>query len=137
MDFKKQHKELFRCYKKRLALLNKEAIEHLENPMDYFITYLKFMRDYYILTEPLETNGQENVKIAIIASAVAEYDRYKTCINNYFSISKAGVAEKIGEKPLDEINKEYNNERTYHWKAFWNLVSLNMESWMNLNATIQ
>ena len=114
MNFKKKYNKLFSCYSKRLAMLNAKALANLENPMDYFVTYLKFMRDYYILAEPLEVGGQENLKIAIIASVVSEYDQYKTCINKYFKINDKGIAEKIGDLPVEEVTAKYNKERAYH-----------------------
>ena len=49
-------------------MTTKQAFKNLTNSMNYFVTYLKFMRDYYILTEPLKLeSGEENLKIASLA----------------------------------------------------------------------
>ena len=98
--------------------------------MNYFITYLKFMRDYYILTEPLVLDtGEENLKIASLATAVSEYEKYQTCENNYYGFEGGKVIYKV-EGTSEEVQQLYNTEKTFHWNNFWNLIRLNMEDWM-------
>jgi hypothetical protein len=88
--------------------------------MDYFITYLKFMRDYYILTESLVLDtGEENMKIASLATAVAEYEKFKNCIYNYYVISEQGVTiARKGNTSEEETLKLYNTEKEFHWNSF-------------------
>jgi hypothetical protein len=84
------------------------------------------MRDYYILTEPLVLeSGEENLKIASIATAISEYERYKTCINKYYFENGSRKIEGTSE----EVQNKYNVEKKFHWNNFWNLVNLNMEDW--------
>jgi hypothetical protein len=129
-DFKIGYKQLYKKYNKKLQTLHKNNFEGLVNNMDYFITYLKFMRDYYILTEPLIVNdGDENLKIATLATAVAEYENYQNCIHNYYMFTGEIAKPKV-EGTSEEIQAKYTAEKAFHWNSFWNLVRLNMEEWM-------
>ena len=81
-NFKKDFKEIYKTYDKQLKTHHKLSLENYSSGLDYFVTYLKFMRDYYILTEPLVLdNGSENMKIASLATALSAYDKYQMCIN--------------------------------------------------------
>lgn len=128
--FKAEYKKLYKTYNKKLKSLHKKNFEGLVNSLDYFVTYLKFMRDYYILTEPLLLDsGEENLKIASLVAAVSEYEQYQNCIHNYYTFNGANVSYKI-EGSTEEVQAKYAAEKTFHWTAFWNLVRLNMEGWM-------
>ena len=77
-EFKKDFKSLYTAYDNQLQKQNKAGLENFG--LDHFITYLKFMRDYYILTEPLiSKDGTENIKIATLATAITTYDKYQVC----------------------------------------------------------
>lgn len=129
-EFTKEFKQLCRAYDKVLKDDHAADFKNLTNPMGYFVNYLKFMRDYYILTEPLilET-GEENLKIAALATAVSEYEQYQTCIHKYYGFNGTQVIYKTSDNG-EEVQQQYNKERTFHWNNFWNLVRLNMEDWM-------
>lgn len=126
-DFKKEFKELYKTYGNKLKEHHKKSFENFTNSMDYFITHLKFMRDYFILTEPLVLeNGEENMKIASLATAISAYDKYQLCINLCKTI------ESNTEQNEALINK-YTQEKEFHWNNFWNLIRMNMEAW-TINA---
>jgi hypothetical protein len=110
-DFTKIHKE----YTKYLNSLNKANLKDINFPLDYFITYLKLMRDYYILNEPLILDsGEENLKIASLATAVSEYEKYKNCIHSYYT---SNGTRKI-EGSAEEVLQKYNAEKNFHWQSF-------------------
>lgn len=129
-DFIKEFNQLYKTYDKRLKKDHAESFKNLTNSMNYFVTYLKFMRDYYILTEPLVLDsGEENLKIASLATAVSEYEKYQNCEHNYYSFDGVKMIYKI-EGTKEEVQQKYNLEKSFHWNNFWNLVKLNMEDWL-------
>ena len=129
-DFTKEFKQLYKTYDKKLKNDHEVSFKNLTNSMNYFVTYLKFMRDYYILTESVVLeSGEENLKIASLATAVSEYEKYQTCEHNYYGFDGAEVIYKI-DGTSDEVQQKYNLEKAFHWNNFWNLVKLNMEDWL-------
>lgn len=129
-EFTKEFKQLCQTYDKVLKNDHSTNFKSLTNPMSYFVDYLKFMRDYYILTEPLvQDSGEENLKIATIATAVSEYEQYQNCEHKYYGVDGAKVIYKI-PGTQEEVQQQYNKEKIFHWNNFWNLVRLNMEDWM-------
>ena len=129
-DFTKEFKQLYRAYDKVLKNDHTTDFKNLTNPMNYLVSYLKFMRDYYILTEPLVLDsGEENLKIAALATAVSEYEQYQNCIHKYYGFNGTQVIYKTG-CTSEEVQQQYNKERAFHWNNFWNLIRLNMEDWM-------
>ena len=129
-EFKKEFKQLYRAYDKLLKKCHADSFNSFTNHMEYFITYLKFMRDYYILTEPLILeNGEENLRIASLATAVSEYEQYLHCEHKYYGFDGTKVVYKV-EGTSEEVQQLYNTEKASHWNNFWNLVKLNMEDWM-------
>lgn len=129
-EFTKEFKQLCQTYDKVLKDSHTINFKALNNCMDYFVTYLKFMRDYYTLVEPLvlET-GEENRKIAAIATAVSEYEQYQNCEHKYYGFDGTQVIYKI-DGTSEEIQQLYSAEKTFHWNNFWNMLRLNMEDWM-------
>ena len=126
MNFKNINKDIYNTYSKKLKISHEANLINFSNYMEYLVTYLKFMRDYYILTEPLVLeSGEENLKIASIATAISEYERYKKCINKYYFENGSRKIEGTSE----EVQNKYNIEKKFHWNNFWNLVNLNMEDW--------
>jgi hypothetical protein len=129
-EFIKEFKQLYKAYDKKLKKDHELNFKDLNNSMNYFVTYLKFMRDYYILTEPLILeSGEENLKIASLATAVSEYEKYQTCEHKYYGFDGTQIIYKV-EGTSEEIQQLYNTEKTFHWNNFWNLIRLNMEDWM-------
>lgn len=106
--FKKEFKDLYKAYEQQLKKYHTLNIEGITNSMDYFVTYLKFMRDYYILTEPLVTeNGEENLKIASLATAISAYNKYQTCKSWCDSLEVSANKDEI-------LLKKYNTEKKFH-----------------------
>ena len=128
-EFNKEYKELYNSYNKKLLAEHKLSFSTLDNNMKYFITYLKYLRDYYLLTDSTaQVEDTVNVKTATLVAAVNEYEKYVNCINNYYKLN-GNIAEKISDESEEEVAKKYNLEKKFHWTNFWQLVMTNMEGW--------
>ena len=128
-EFNKEYKELYNSYNKKLLAEHKLSFSTLDNNMKYFITYLKYLRDYYLLTDSAaQSEDAVNVKTATLVAAVNEYEKYVSCINNYYKLN-GNIAEKISDESEEEVAKKYNLEKKFHWTNFWQLVMTNMEGW--------
>lgn len=128
-EFNKEYKELYNSYNKKLLAEHKLSFSTLDNNMKYFITYLKYLRDYYLLTDSAaQSEDTVNVKTATLVAAVNEYEKYANCINNYYKLN-GNIAEKISDESEEEVAKKYNLEKKFHWTNFWQLVMTNMEGW--------
>ena len=128
-EFNKEYKELYDSYNKKLLAEHKLSFSTLDNNMKYFITYLKYLRDYYLLTDSVaQSEDTVNVKTATLVAAVNEYEKYVNCINNYYKLN-GNIAEKISDESEEEVAKKYNLEKKFHWTNFWQLVMTNMEGW--------
>ena len=128
-EFNKEYKELYNNYNKKLLAEHKLSFSTLDNNMGYFITYLKYLRDYYLLTDSnAQLEDTINVKTATLVAAVDEYEKYVNCINNYYKLN-GNIAEKISDESEEEVAKKYNLEKKFHWTNFWQLVMTNIEGW--------
>ena len=126
-EFNKEYKELYNSYNKKLLTEHKLSFSTLDNNMKYFITYLKYLRDYYLLTDSVaQSEDTVNVKTATLVAAVNEYEKYVNCINNYYKLN-GNIAEKISDESEEEVAKKYNLEKKFHWTNFWQLVMTNIE----------
>ena len=60
-----------KLFNKRYKKLNKAYIKTIKkaelDPLDHFVLQLRYLRDYFILTEELTIGDQENLKISTIA----------------------------------------------------------------------
>ena len=128
-EFNKEYKELYNSYNKKLLAEHKLSFSTLDNNMRYFITYLKYLRDYYLLTDSnVQSEDAINVKTATLVAAVDEYEKYINCINNYYKLN-GNIAEKISDESEEEVAKKYDLEKKFHWTNFWQLVMTNIEGW--------
>ena len=126
-EFNKEYKELYDSYNKKLLAEHKLSFSTLDNNMKYFITYLKYLRDYYLLNDNIaQLEDTINVKTATLVAAVDEYEKYINCINNYYKLN-GNIAEKISDESEEEVAKKYNLEKKFHWTNFWQLVMTNIE----------
>ena len=100
-NMKNQLKQLNKAYDKRL---NKAS------GLEYFIEYLKYIRDYSIISAESMEALKENSSATAIIITISEFEAYKTS------------------------NEEKQKE--FHWNNFWELVKLNMEEWQAINDSV-
>ena len=127
--FKKQYKDIYNQYNKKLLADHKANFSAFNNNLDYFVTYLKFLRDYHLLTDD-NTTSEEDVKMstATLVAACSEYEKYENCIMKYYRLN-GNVIERISDESEEEVAKKYNLEKKFHWTNFWQLVMTNIEGW--------
>jgi hypothetical protein len=122
--FEKKYKKLYKAY---IKAIKKSTL----NPLDHFVLQLKLLRDRSLLMEELIVDGQENLKVATLALAVAEYEAYKSCINRYYDTSNNNIIQLDSSKSKEDVRQAYEAELAYHWTYFWELLKLNLEGWLN------
>lgn len=125
-QLKQKYKQLFKYYDKELNKCHKINFNAGAPNLDYFVTYLRYLRDSYLLT--LNINLKDP-KIISLCQAIGEYEEYSTCINKYYKLSNKMIESIDKEKSKEEIQKAYQIEKTTHWNIFWSLVCNYMESW--------
>jgi len=128
MNFDERYSSLVESYKSVMHKLTDQSILQPSNCMEYFVTHLRFLRDYYILTENLGTPENENLKITNIATAIAEYENYQNCIYKYYKKENNQLV-KIIDGTAEEVAAKYDKEKKFHFNCFWQLVAIGMESW--------
>ena len=101
-------------YNEKLLAEHKANFSAFNNNLDYFVTYLKFLRDYHLLTDD-NTSSEEDVKMttATLVAACSEYEKYENCIMNYYRLN-GNVIERITDEPEEEVAKKYNLEKKFH-----------------------
>ena len=125
-EFKTKYKNIYEAYTTKLIDCHKNSLKDITNPMPYFVNYLKFMRDFYLLTTPEDDNSEEtNVKISSIMAAVEAYDKYKACAEFLKQPDQTAKEEEL--KKLQESKQQLLDN-------FWKLVAVNMEDWLPYDA---
>ncbi len=126
-EFKEKYPEIIQAYNEKLINNHCSDFFNFHNPMNYIESYLKFMRDYYLITTPEDDISEEtNLKITALMTAISEYDRYKKSCEQLKELTKKEADEK-------ELTKRLK-DKDFHWNSFWKLVMLNMEDWLPYDA---
>ena len=122
-EFKKEFNSIYNCYNEKLIACHNFSMSGIYNPMLYLGTYLKFMRDYYLLTTPDEDDSEEtNVTVSAIMAACKLYDQLEEC--------KKALKKDIPE----EDTKKLTETKVLLQQKFWQLIALNMEDWLAYDA---
>ena len=96
-------KDIITKYDRHLQAAHNESFANGGNCLDYFVSYLRYMRDCRLLIN----DSTDGVTASLIA-AIDEYDRY--------------LALKDGDVSKSE-----------HWANFWELVSYYINQWKIFN----
>lgn len=132
-QYTKQLKSLKRAYKKQLKQLA------TINPLEYLIVSLRYLRDFYILTEPLELDEEgdtTNVNILSTESAIMAYEASIQCVSKYFEIDNDSATTdsyclrpKAEYASYEDAQQAYEEESKQHWETFWGFCMMNMRYW--------
>lgn len=126
---KKPYKKLYKEYMSKVKI---PASLSLYDNLDVFVSYLKMVRDYYIITSSDKMTEGEAYIINTIHSAVGEYEDYKTCINKYYKVENGKPVSISGKA---DTAAKYAKEKQSHWINFWRFVVLNMEGWFETDES--
>jgi hypothetical protein len=102
----KNAKQLSKAYNKRLKELSKEFFINNEIGLQLFVEYLRYTRDFLILStaESIEKDNKLKVKLATIMAAIAEFDAY--------------------------CSYDIKDKKTFHLDNFFEITKQNMEAWL-------
>lgn len=109
-----QTKQIAKVYKKSFSLLYKDFFKDTNIGLKLFVEYLRYLRDLVTC----DVNNEESIeraltKMAIITTAIAEFDAY--------------------ERSKDTYNSQ---QKVFHWNNFCELLKQNMEEWLTIDDTI-
>lgn len=125
MEFKKEFKNIYTAYKDKLGSLSKASLDTPADGLEWFITYLNYLRDKSILVST-ENKNITDKSVVSLAIATEEYDLYNSCIFNYYD----QLGRKLTDEPDDVVLDKYNKEKQKHWRAFWVSVTMNLQEWL-------
>ena len=132
-NFTKPMRDLQNAYQVKLQQIHKNNFESFKSPLEYFINYLRYLRDFYLLqAKNLDTIGQDNLELAALITAISEYEKSESCIYNYYTEVNGVVTRRSDTESETEVLEKYSQEKTFHLNTFWSLVQLNIESWGNV-----
>lgn len=131
-DFKRKYKKLYKTHQKVLKQAQNSIMDNFENCLDFFTSYIRYMRDYYLLNYPdhLGKNDEMGLRILSLMLAVDEIELYDKCIGHYF-IQENGTIRHKPEYDFTSATIAYTKEKMDHWTKFWSLVSTNMIGWFD------
>jgi len=119
-EFKTKYKIIYDSYKSKLLDLHNESVENINNPMLYFVNYLKFMRDFYLITTPeTDTSEETDIKISSLMLAIDVYNKYMDC------------KTLLADQTINEAeHKKLEEDKQQLLGHFWALIAANMEDWL-------
>lgn len=106
----KERKQLGKAYIKVFKHLQKGIFTDKKSGLLLFVEYLKYLRDFSILTNSAEATDDEKMCIATIITAISEFEAY--------------------------TQTENAKQRVFHWNNFCELLKQNMEDWLKINDSI-
>ena len=116
-------KKIKKAYNKRFKSVANDFAKHSDTGLDFFVSYLHYIRDLYLAKIPLAETTVSNLAFTMLCTAITEFDAYL----------ESGV--KDDEKNISDLEateKKYNTELKLHWTAFWKLCSLYFNDWLSL-----
>lgn len=131
-------KKIKKAYNKRFKSVVNDFAKHSDTGLDFFVSYLHYIRDLYLAKIPLAETTVSNPAFTMLCKAIAEFDAYLeatlyTYILKEFDTpdNKTVDAEK-NATDFEAAETKYNIELKLHWTAFWKLCSLYFNDWLDL-----
>ena len=131
-------KKIKKAYNKRFKSVVNDFAKHSDTGLDFFVSYLHYIRDLYLAKIPLAETTVSNLAFTMLCTAITEFDAYLesavyACMLKELNIqdNKTENAEK-NTADLEATETKYNTELKLHWTAFWKLCSLYFNDWLGL-----
>ena len=131
-------KKIKKAYNKRFKSVVNDFAKHSDTGLDFFVSYLHYIRDLYLAKIPLAETTVSNLAFTMLCTAITEFDAYLesavyACMLKELNIqdNKTENAEK-NTADFEATETKYNTELKLHWTAFWKLCSLYFNDWLSL-----
>ena len=131
-------KKIKKAYNKRFKSVANDFAKHSDTCLDFFVSYLHYIRDLYLAKIPLTETTVSNLAFTMLCTAITEFDAYlESAIYTYMlkELNTPDTGVKDDEKNISDLEateKKYNTELKLHWTAFWKLCSLYFNDWLSL-----
>ena len=131
-------KKIKNTYNKRFKLAVKDSVKHTDFGLDFFVSYLHYIRDLYLAKIPLAETTVSNLAFTMLCTAITEFDAYlESAVYAYMlkELNTPDTRVNVDEKNISDLEateKKYNTELKLHWTAFWKLCSLYFNDWLSL-----
>lgn len=131
-------KKIKKAYNKRFKSVVKDSTKHLDACLDFFVSYLHYIRDLYLAKIPLAETTVSNLAFTMLCTAITEFDAYLESAIYVYMLKELNIpdnktddAEK-NAADFEATEIKYNTELKLHWTAFWKLCSLYFNDWLSL-----
>lgn len=131
-------KKIKKAYNKRFKSVVKDSTKHLDACLDFFVSYLHYIRDLYLAKIPLSETTVSNPAFTMLCAAITEFDAYLESTIYAYMLKELNIpdnkTEDVEKNAADFKATEikYNTELKLHWTAFWKLCSLYFNDWLGL-----
>lgn len=131
-------KKIKKAYNKRFKSVANDFAKHSDTCLDFFVSYLHYIRDLYLAKIPLAETTVSNLAFTMLCTAITEFDAYlESTVYTYMlkELNTPDTGVKGDEKNISDLEateKKYNTELKLHWTAFWKLCSLYFNDWLSL-----
>lgn len=113
-EFRKEFDIIEKSYNEKLLDCHRQAFETATMPVAYIANYIKFLRDYYLLTLPDDASQKDTELAGALVAAANAYDKYVV------------AKEKIAAAENAEALKKLEEEKNAYWESFIQLLAFSM-----------
>lgn len=122
MSKKKIYKKIYKhYYKQTIDLFKNQKLN--TSILDLFINQLKLIQAMGLLY----LNNEDDLRLLTLTTALDYYSKYQWTID---ILQYAAKKENKGQLDLDL----YKKASLAYWDQFWELVQINLQEWLTLNA---
>lgn len=135
--FRKKHKTLCKTYYKKLKEYQKLMFDLPAGPMAYFVTFLQYLRDAYLLIDDKIATAEDynNKVVETLSDALITYDWYTYSNDNYMKAvyDLQRLAEGEDRTKLEAEEKKWASETMKYFNTFWDMVKKYYLMWLRGN----
>lgn len=135
----KKYRKMMKSYKKELKKLAKKAAPWEYGFLEeYFITYLRFMKDYFELGENVWQVDETRIPIVeSLSGALNAYNEYESAWDPFFEVFGQDIDDKdieeisrpLPSKDINKILEKCHRKEDRAWNKFWKIVQKDFKRW--------
>ena len=131
-------KKIKNTYNKRFKSAVKDFTKHPDACLNFFVSYLHYIRDLYLAKIPLSETTVSSLAFTMLCKAIAEFDAhleatlYTHILKEFDTPDNKTVTAEKNATDFEAAETKYNIELKLHWIAFWKLCSLYFNDWLSL-----